>query len=175
MSAGVHACGADASFTDVKIKPQIGNSTRGCGWRHAPEAWAENFLGFEKKQWVEFLPPNERVEIQSWAKPDEFVCYGCRALVGLRADDVKAVSSCRKTFKLKKVNKSFVPEPISWMLCISDSLCTFPMFVSWSYVFGPLYYNSCVWREWERGFLWLDIMIMWWAQKSWRKIQNVVR
>ena len=48
--------------------------------------------------------------------------YGRRALVGLRVDDVKAVSIerlcvslslCRKTFKLKKVNKSFVPEPIS--------------------------------------------------------------
>ena len=82
------------------------------------------FWGFEKKQWVEFLPLNERVEIQSWARPDEFVCYGCSALVGLRADDIKAVSierlslslslsSYRITFKLKKVNKSFVPEPIS--------------------------------------------------------------
>ena len=47
---------------------------------------------FKKKQWVEFLPPNERVEIQSWARPDEFVRYGRPALVGLRADDVKAVS-----------------------------------------------------------------------------------
>ena len=47
---------------------------------------------FEKKQLVEFLPPNERVDIQSWARPDEFVRYGRRALVGLRADDVKAVS-----------------------------------------------------------------------------------
>ena len=78
--------------------------------------------GFEIKQGVEFLPPNERVEIQRWVRPDEFVSYGRRALVGLRADDVKAVSlerlslslsSCRITFKLKKVNKSFVPEPIS--------------------------------------------------------------
>ena len=49
-------------------------------------------LRFEKKQGVEFLPPNERVEIQSWARPDEFVRFGHRALVGLRADDVKAVS-----------------------------------------------------------------------------------
>ena len=47
---------------------------------------------FEKKQWVEFLPPNERVEIQTWARPDDFVRYGRRSLVGLRADDVKAVS-----------------------------------------------------------------------------------
>ena len=70
------------------------------------------------------MRPNERVDLQSWARPDQFVRYGRRALVGLRADNVKAVSierfrlslslsSCRKTFKLKKVNKSFVPEPIS--------------------------------------------------------------
>ena len=48
--------------------------------------------GFEKNQLVEFLPPNKRVDIQSWARPDDFVRYGRRALVGLRADDVKAVS-----------------------------------------------------------------------------------
>ena len=56
-------------------------------WERGPRIW-----GFEKSQWVEFLPPNEKVEIQIWARPDEFVRYGLRALVGLRADDVKAVS-----------------------------------------------------------------------------------
>ena len=59
--------------------------------------------------------------VESWVRPNEFVRHGRRALVGLRADDVKAVSierlclslsSCRKTFNLKKVNKTFVPEPI---------------------------------------------------------------
>ena len=79
-------------------------------------------LRFGKSQRVEFLPPNESVEIQGQVRPDEFVRYGRCALVGLRADDVKAVnierlcvslSSCQKAFKLKKVNKSFVPEPIS--------------------------------------------------------------
>ena len=89
------------------------------------EAWAEIW----EEQLVEFLLSNERVEIQSWARPEEFVCYGRRALVGLRIDDVKVVSierlcvslsSCRKTFKLKKFptfkplnSKGFVPEPIS--------------------------------------------------------------
>ena len=48
--------------------------------------------GFEKKQLVEFLRPNRKIEIQTWARPDDFVRYGDRALVGLRADDVKAVS-----------------------------------------------------------------------------------
>ena len=32
------------------------------------------------------------MDFQSWARPDEFVLYGRRALVGVRADDVKAVS-----------------------------------------------------------------------------------
>ena len=49
-------------------------------------------LRFEKKQLVEFLPTNERVDVQSWARPGEYVRHGRRTLVGLRADDVKAVS-----------------------------------------------------------------------------------
>ena len=48
--------------------------------------------GIWEKAGVQFLPLNERVEIQSLARPDEFVRYGRRALVGLRDDDVKAVS-----------------------------------------------------------------------------------
>ena len=121
------------------------------------------YLGFERKQLVEFLPPNERVEIQTWARPDDFVRYGRRALVGLRADDVKAVSrerfclslsSCGKTFKLKKVNKSFVPEPISWMSCISDSRCLFHTSVYYGYV--------TLWRYWKEkniNFIFIIYMI----------------
>ena len=78
-------------------------------------------LGFEKKQLAESLPRKKKIDSQSWARPDDFVRYGHRALVGLKADDVKAVSIerlcvslslCRKTFN-SKVIKSFVPEPIS--------------------------------------------------------------
>ena len=54
---------------------------------------------------------------QSWARPDDFVCYGRRALVGLRADDVKAVSIERLCLSFLMSNnlltQSFVPEPIS--------------------------------------------------------------
>ena len=56
-----------------------------------PEALAEDTEIWEK-QGVQFQPPNERVEIQSWARPDEFAHYSRRTMVGLRADDVKAVS-----------------------------------------------------------------------------------
>ena len=49
-------------------------------------------LRFEKKELVEFLPRKKKVDFQSGARPDDFVRYGRRALVGLRADDVKTVS-----------------------------------------------------------------------------------
>ena len=50
------------------------------------------FGRYEKSQLVEFRPRRKKVDFQSWARPDDFVRYGRRALVGLRADDVKSVS-----------------------------------------------------------------------------------
>ena len=49
-------------------------------------------LRFEKKQLVEFPPRKKKVDFQSWARPDDFVPYERRGLIGLRADEVKAVS-----------------------------------------------------------------------------------
>ena len=68
-------------------------------------------------QLVEFSPRKKKVDFQSWARPDDFVCYGRCALVGLKAEYVKAVSIERlclsphveKPFN-SKVIKSFVPE-----------------------------------------------------------------
>ena len=45
-------------------------------------------LRFEKKQLVEFPPRKKKVDFQSWARPDDFVRYGRRVFVGLRAGDV---------------------------------------------------------------------------------------
>ncbi len=39
-------------------------------------------LRFEKKKFVEFLPPNERVEIQTWARPNDFVSTGAARWLG---------------------------------------------------------------------------------------------
>ena len=95
-------------------------------------------MGIWEKQWV---------EIQTWSRQDDLVCYGRRVLVGLKADDVKAVSierlclslsSRRKTFKLKKVNKSFVPEPI---LCFRIPIYVYEHFMnimSVSHIIGML-------------------------------------
>ena len=76
-------------------------------------------LRSEKSQLVEFLPGKKKVDFRGSSWPDEFVCYGRCALVGLRADDVKAVcikGLCvslspyvEKPFN-SKVIKSFVPE-----------------------------------------------------------------
>ena len=61
-------------------------------------------LEFEKKRGVEFPAPNGKVEIQSWARHDDFVRYGRRMLVGLRADDVKAVIREKLCFSLLMSN-----------------------------------------------------------------------
>ena len=98
INAGVHVRVEDASFTDVKIKFPDRKWDWGCGLR----IWE-----FEKKQLVEFLLPNKGVDIQSWARPDEFVCYGHRTSVGLRADDVKAVSIERLCVSLSSCQKTF--------------------------------------------------------------------
>ena len=117
--------------------------------------------GFEKKQLVQFLRPNGKVEIQTWARPDDFVRYGRRALVGLRAADAKAasierlylslslslsLSSCRKTFKLKKVNKSFVLELRSRKVFRDFG---FPMSISHNRIKGMLqqYIYKCRYRQ----------------------------
>ena len=49
-------------------------------------------LRFEKKQLVEFLPRKKKVDFQSWGRPDDLVRCGRHALLGLKADDVKAAS-----------------------------------------------------------------------------------
>ena len=77
------------SFRDIKIKIPDRNRDQGM-W--VTSRTGKRGLRFEKKHSVEFLLPNERVDFQSWARPDEFVRYGRRALIGLRADDVKAVT-----------------------------------------------------------------------------------
>ncbi len=77
------------SFRDVKIK--VPDKELGPG-NVSDVTHRKRGLRFEKKQLVQFLPPNERVEIESWARPDDFVRCGRRELVELRDDDVKAVS-----------------------------------------------------------------------------------
>ena len=74
-------------------------------------------LRFEKRQLVEFPPRKKKVDFQSWVRPDVFVRYGRRALVGLRADDVKAVSIERLCLSLLKSKNLLTQKgdcPVSW-------------------------------------------------------------
>ena len=65
-----------------------------------------------------------------------------------------SLSSCWETFKLKKVDKRFVPEPISYFLDsymfmnILWTLCLFHVFISWSYFWTWIYYNC--WEDFIR-------------------------
>ena len=57
-----HRCsrarGENVSIRDVKIETPDRNMTGGCEWRHD----RKRGLRFEKRQLVEFLPPNRKVE-----------------------------------------------------------------------------------------------------------------
>ena len=106
MSAGVHArAGEDASFTDVKIKPQIGNVNQ--------EVWMTSCIGgFEKRQLVEFLPPKKKVDFRSSPRPCSW--YRTWEVGGGRWKSqhrkiVYLSPSVEKPFN-SKVIKSFIPE-----------------------------------------------------------------
>ena len=87
-------------------------------------------LRFEKKQWVEFLPPNERVKIQSWARPDEFVRYErCkssqhRKILSLSPHVKKPLNSKRwiKILWILYFRDFYVYEQLWTFSCIVDSV-----------------------------------------------------
>ena len=95
---------------------QTGCVIQRCQNKNPREALGPGYLGdvthrkhglrFEKKKLVEFHPRKKKVDIQSCARPDDFVRYGRRALVGLRADDVKAISVERLCLSLSSCRKN---------------------------------------------------------------------
>ena len=144
------ARGADVSFKDVTIKIPDRGYNQGCEWRQALEASAEIW---EKS--VSWVPAGEE---EGWLS-GLVVARRIRALVGLRADDVKAVSIeglclflpyVEKPFNSKLI-KSFIHELRSrqvffvfrdsyviyvrswtlWTFCIPVWICLFHISVSW--------------------------------------------
>ena len=74
MSAGVHTRGRGGRVIQrCQKKSQIEDVIRDV----SDVTHRKRRLRFEKSQLVEFWRPNE-VEIDTWARPDEFVCYGRR-------------------------------------------------------------------------------------------------
>ena len=109
---------------------------------NGPGTWLTSYpealgtLEFEEKNPVNWDLNSER---ECW---DSSLEEGSRFLVSPKRDQLGSTKCAArllkklflsllmsKNLKLKKVNKSFVPEPIS---CFSDSLCLFHVFISWS-------------------------------------------
>ena len=97
----------DVSFTDVKIK--IPERTWGCEWCHAPEACAEDFVGFEKVSWVEFLARKKTVNFHLLAKALWRVHTWWGADGKARIEKMCISLPYVETFN-SKVIKGFVPE-----------------------------------------------------------------
>ena len=88
MSAGVNARAERMCHSKMsQQKSQIEDVTRDV----SDITHRKRGLRCEKIQLVEFLP-GKKVDFRGSSWPDKFVRYGRRPLLGLRADDVKAVS-----------------------------------------------------------------------------------
>ena len=96
------------------------------------------FGGFEKIQWVEFLPPKKKVDFRSSPRP----CSGCRTWWGADGK-VSRERLCISLLMSKnpfnsKVIKSFVPELRSRKcFCVSRFLCalwTFYIYLTYSWM-----------------------------------------
>ena len=102
------ARGEDESLPDVKIKPQIGNVTRRCEWRHAPEAWAEiweksvSWVFASGEGWL-----SELTEALQWVPHVVVVVVG--RWKSLHRNIVYLSPYVEKPFN-SKIIKSFVPE-----------------------------------------------------------------
>ena len=118
--------GEDVSFRDVKIKIPDRNWDQGMWVMSRTGSVGWGFWDLRKSR-VEFLRSNGKVEIQSCARPDEFVSYGCHALVGLRADDVKAVSIERLCLSLSACQKTFNSKVIKFCTWTNVVNFGFPM------------------------------------------------
>ena len=77
--------------------------TRGCEWRHAPEAREEDFKDFEKSQLAEFCLRGRRLTFACLPRP---LAAGVTLGLGQMEKSGVSLSLCRKTFKLKG-NKKF--------------------------------------------------------------------
>ena len=156
------------TIRDVTIKNPDRKWNRGREWRHARKSWG--FWNLKKKKiswdlnsepesWDSSLEKGSRFLVS--ARRDQLGSTKCAARDGVRwkSQHRKKLCVClsllmSKNLKLKKVIKSFVPEPISsvfgflyvyehlWTFSVSVWICLFHVFISWSYIFGrgPMLY-----------------------------------
>ena len=134
-----------------------------------PEAMGWGFWNLKKKQWVEIRCKRKEVHFPELTEVEPVVCGGVPHVVGSDGKvsilrNCASLSSSRKTLNSKKVNKSFVPGPKKrvvsvscfsdsyvyehlWMFSVSVWICLVHVFVSWSYIFGPIYYRHGIRTE----------------------------
>ena len=111
------------------INVSANESFRGCEWRHAPEARAEDFGDFENVSWIENKTPNRKGRFSGLAE--------ARRICALRAPHLLGVGRWkiqnRKNVYLSpyveeplnsKVIKSFVSELRSHVFRVSGFLCS---------------------------------------------------
>ena len=136
-----------------QLKPQIGNETDVMPGSDGLRIW-----GFEKEQLVEIWTWTGQVDFRSSPRRDQMGSTGCPHVgwvSDLRADDVRPVSIVRnclslpmsENLKLKKVNKSFVPDLKKVVKCFVffGFLCT-RVWTLWTFyaceylgrIFGPI-------------------------------------
>ena len=129
-----------------------------------PESVGWGFWDFFLKavSWV--LASEEEVWISGLAETIPVVCVWVPHVVVVvvgqmeksAEKDCASLSSCWITFN-SKVIKSFVPEPISWMSCISDSyICLWTFYK---------HYTRCPWCNSYRRRTWT----LWHEFKSWTR------
>ena len=110
--------------------------TRGCEWRHVPEACGEDFGRFKKSELVEILPRKKTVDFRGSPKPGQWPCGTCRTWFG--ADGKVSIERLHlspyveKTFN-SKIIKSFVPEIKSRKCFSCFGIPTFYVYMLWTF------------------------------------------
>ena len=175
INAGVQARSERMCHSEMsKQKSQRGIETRGCGWRHAPEAWAE--IWEKAGSWV---PASERVSwdsglgearrlcalrvprviwVESWrcksSQHRKTVCV-CLSL------SLSLSSSCRITFN-SKVIKSFVPELRSRKVLYFGFLyCLWTFYEHYVYFTYPYHGYVTLAQEYKARHDWVGKVIHW--------------
>ena len=133
------ARGADVTISDITIKTPDRKWDWGREWRHARKRWG--FRGFEKKAVSWDLNSEQAIRFLARAEGST----KCAARAGVRWKSQHRKKLClsllmSKNLKLKKVIKSFVPEPIS---TVFGFLYMF-MNILWSYVYFTYPYHGYV-------------------------------
>ena len=118
-----------------KEKSQIGE----CEWRHAPEASAEDFGGFEKSHlsW-ELDSERKGLTFACSPKPDQWPCGGCHTCWGVGSDGKASIKRlCLSPYVEEPLNsniiKSFVPELRSRKCFSCFGIPIFYVYVLWTF------------------------------------------